>query len=99
MNLLETARNLSELGFTPKQADGLAETMGRSIGENIATKSDLETLGANLRSEMANLKVEMASVKTEMANVKTEMASLKVWIMATAMTVAGFAILIDKLIK
>jgi hypothetical protein len=107
---LTTARARAKRGFTHDQAEGLTEANRSAVSDNVATKSDLGELRAEiagLRSELkteiacvrAEMKTEIAGVKTEMSGIKAEIASLKIWLFGAIIVVAGFAITIDKLVK
>lgn len=49
--------------LTAEQAEGIAEAFADATGEQLATKSDLRELGADLRAEIAGVKAEQSLQK------------------------------------
>jgi len=62
---LLVARTLRAKGFTPDQADGIAEAFGTATHAELATKADLATLRAELKTDIAELKGEIAGLRGE----------------------------------
>ena len=60
--------------FSSKQAEGLAEALGHSYADNVATKTDIAELRSEIAELRTELKTEMAELRTEL---KTEMAELR----------------------
>ena len=63
-------KNLTESGFTEKQAEALAKEQVQLLNSNLATKvdilaikTDLETVKANLEAVKANLEAKLEAVK------------------------------------
>ena len=52
-------KHLTQKGFTQEQAEALAEEQVNLINSNLATKSDLVALRADLELSLSNLKVEL----------------------------------------
>ncbi|CAN5715040.1 hypothetical protein BH18PSE1_BH18PSE1_08360 [soil metagenome] len=52
---LKYAKRLKDAGFTESQAEALASAGAELIGENLATKLDLEALRADLQRDMKEL--------------------------------------------
>ncbi len=48
INTLDAAKELQDAGFDPKQAEALARTVGKLESEQLATKTDLAGLRADL---------------------------------------------------
>jgi hypothetical protein len=76
-NPLETARRLTALGFSPQQAEGVAQLLeetAKDIHGDLATKDFVRAEIAELRTE---LKTEIADLrtglKTDIANLRAEM--------------------------
>lgn len=53
------ARVLQSRGFTPEQAEGIAEQMNQLLIQDIATKGDIDALRAELRGDMKSLASEL----------------------------------------
>jgi ribosomal protein L29 len=68
---LKLSRTLRDKGhFTSEQAEALAEALGEASQDNLATKADLTTVTADLKTEIAELRTEL---KTEIAELRTEL--------------------------
>lgn len=52
---LKYAKRLKDAGFTESQAEALASAGAELLGENLATKQDLEALRADLQRDMKEL--------------------------------------------
>ena len=68
---LKAAKRLQdEAGFSEKQAGVLVSTLAEGVGENLATKADIEAESHALRSEMQardeRLLAELAAIRSEM---------------------------------
>jgi capsule polysaccharide export protein KpsE/RkpR len=83
---LGVARTLRAKGFTPEQADGIAEVLGTASHEEVATKADLATLEAVLKSDVAELRAEL---KTDIASVRGEIAELRAELKTDIASVRG----------
>ena len=55
-NELQLAKAFRDAGFPQDKAEAVSETIFAAIRDNVATKSDLRVLGAELRQEIAVLK-------------------------------------------
>ena len=71
-NALKYIRSLEQVGFKREQAEAQVQLVMDSYEENVATKVDLNSSLAELRSE---LKIDISDVRTEMANLRAEMKS------------------------
>ena len=56
---LKFARRLEAGGFTPDQASAAAEAFADATGQELATKADLESKVAALRSDIRELELRM----------------------------------------
>ena len=63
---LTTARMLESKGFSPEQAEGIAEQMNQLLVQDIATKGDIALLQAATQSDIALVHGEMASLRNEL---------------------------------
>ena len=88
--VFDTLKLSKSLGraFTPEQAEVLTEALTINIGDNLATKSDLSVMSAELKAEIAALDVKLtgeiaaldtklttriAAVETALANTRAEL--------------------------
>jgi len=71
---LRLARTLREKGFSPEQADGIAEALSTATHEDLATKADVTMLRAELKTDIAELKADIAELRSEL---KTDIAELR----------------------
>ena len=63
---LKAAKRLQdEAGFSEKQAGVLVSTLAEGVGENLATKADIEAESHALRSEMQAIHSEMQVIRAE----------------------------------
>ena len=69
---LSASRRLREVGFEEKQADAVVGLLAEDVSGNIATKSDIELLGADTKSEIELLKTDM---KSDVELLRTDMKS------------------------
>ncbi len=53
---LKAARTLEAAGVEPKQAEAMVDTVSAALCDELATKSDLTALGAELRGDIRLLK-------------------------------------------
>ncbi|MDR1452257.1 MAG: CCDC90 family protein [Helicobacteraceae bacterium] len=63
---LSAAKELQGYGFEQRQAEGVVETLKKTIessGENLATKGDLEKVEITLSGKIDTLRAEMTSLK------------------------------------
>ena len=60
---------LREAGFDQTQAAAITNQIAAAVGNNVATKADLEILNTNLKGEMDRLRTEL---KGEMEGLRTE---------------------------
>ena len=54
-------KDLEEAGFEESQAEAVVGMMSNAIGENVATRSDLQGMEANLQSDIVNLEDRMTA--------------------------------------
>ena len=75
---LKAAKRLQdEAGFSEKQAGVLVSTLAEGVGENLATKADIEAEARAIRSEMQAMdertQAEFKAIRSEMQVIRTEM--------------------------
>ena len=63
---LTTARVLQSKGFTPEQAEGIAEQMNQLLIQDIATKGDIDAVRGEMAAMRIELKGEMKSLTSEL---------------------------------
>ena len=77
IDTLGYAEALEQSGFTSEQAKGAAKALNNTVGEELATKSDLAQLGSELRVEMSELgtelRAEINELRVEMAETRAEL--------------------------
>lgn len=54
-------KDLEEAGFEESQAEAVVRMMSSAIGENVATRSDLQGIRTNLQSDIVNLEGQMTA--------------------------------------
>ncbi len=59
IDTLGYAEALEQSGFTSEQAKGAAKALNNTVGEELATKTDLAQLSTELRAEIAELRTEV----------------------------------------
>ena len=59
-------KNLTESGFTEKQAEALANEQIHLLNSNLATKADIATISADLEIVKANLEVGKTGLETRL---------------------------------
>jgi hypothetical protein len=91
---LKFARALRDTAnMTAEQAEGVAEAFSGATSEQLATKADLATLGADLRAGISSLGADLraqisgqgASLRAEIASVRADGLLLK-WMMGFGLT-------------
>ncbi len=77
----EAVQELTTAGVPERQAEAHVRLQARLIEQHFATKSDIDTLRQETRTEFAKLRAEIADLRAELkgdiANVRTEMADLR----------------------
>ena len=87
---LKAAKRLQdEAGFSEKQAGVLVSTLAEGVGENLATKADVDAIRtatkADIESVRSEMQAEFKAVRSEMQVIRTEMQA------SDERTQAGFA--------
>jgi hypothetical protein len=104
-NTLETARRMEALGFTHKQAQGIAEILETTamdaqpdLGE-LATKADLAALKAELTADIQALRAELkADLSSLESRLMREMRQQMLWFFATQVALISAAFALFKLL-
>ena len=73
----QAVKELTEAGFAEAQAEAVVATIGKSMGENVATKADISELRAEVKTDIAEVKTAIAEVKTDVAGVKADITVVK----------------------
>jgi len=74
MDTLAQAKKLETLGFDRPKAEGLVQMVKQSIDEEVAKKTDLRELRADLKSDISEVRLEIGQVKSEL---KQDIADLR----------------------
>jgi len=94
---LKLARRLEAAGFSTRQAQDTAEALAETLTATVATQGDVRELGLQLRTEIASLGAElrmaMAGLRTEMQSLRTEMQSLRAELLKWAVGIGVAAVL------
>lgn len=86
-------REITEAGLSERQAEAIVSAVNRAE-DRIATKDDLEKLGAELRAEMASLRTDMESLRTEMEAVRKTVYRAAVATVGTVIAALSVAVAI-----
>ena len=74
-------KNLTESGFTEKQAEALAKEQVQLLNSNLATKVDLQAVKAELEAKIESVKADLQAVKAELEakieSVKADLQAVK----------------------
>ena len=73
---LGTSRELEAAGMERGQAEAVAIAIARREG-NLATKSDLNLLRTELKSDISEVKSDIAKVKSDIARIESDISSLR----------------------
>ena len=108
----KAVKALKEAGFDDSQAEAVAATVGDAIGENVATKADIETVKADIetvkadivavKGDIGELRTDFSGLRTEFAGLRIEFAEFKaeiyrhLWLMAAG--IVGLTVTLVKLI-
>lgn len=80
LDTLKLARRLAAAGMPPEQADGVAEAIAESFGEQVATKADIAELRAATKADIGELRAEIgelrAATKAEVAELRADIVAL-----------------------
>ncbi|MBM4267648.1 MAG: DUF1640 domain-containing protein [Deltaproteobacteria bacterium] len=93
---LAYARRLKAAGFSEPQAEAQAEALAAAMTDTLATKSDLEHLGSELRQEMGAMREELRSeLHREIGLLRSEMREMetRLTVRLGGMMVGGFGAL------
>ncbi len=81
---LKAAKALRDAGFEEAQAEAVVATVGEAMGENVATKADIDAV-----------RIEMAGLRADIAN-EFRAFYRHLWLMATG--IVGLTVALVKLI-
>ena len=73
----QTVKRLQQAGFGEEQAEALVTTVSDALNESVATKADLLSLEASLRSEVQEVQSEVQEVRSEVQEVRSELRALE----------------------
>ena len=73
----QAVKELTEAGFAEAQAEAVVATVSRSTSENVATKTDISELRAEVKTDVAGVKADITVVKADIASLRTEMVALE----------------------
>ena len=96
---LKAARDLKAAGLEEAHAEAIVATMGRAIGENLATKADIKTIGQDIKAleqtTKADIKALEQALKAHEQATDTKLTALehRVTVRLGGLTVAGVAFL------
>ena len=76
MDTLARTKKLEALGFDRPRAEGLVQMVKQSIDEEVAKKSDLIELKAEIKLDIALMKNDIADMKVEIGGMKGEIVKL-----------------------
>ena len=87
-------KNLTESGFTEKQAEALAKEQVQLLNSNLATKVDILALKVDLEAKIEAVKMNLeAKLKTVKLGLQPDIQASKVdllkWMVVTAMIAQG----------
>ena len=88
-NALKYIRTLEQVGFKREQAEAQVQLVMDSYEENVATKADLNSGLAELRSE---LKTDIANLRSDMSDMFVKFSSLVIGAITVATAFLGFLI-------
>jgi hypothetical protein len=72
---------LKAAGFAEPQARAMADGLDQALREEVATKSDLAALRAELQSDLGLIRIEMGGLKGELlAAMKADKVDLLKWV-------------------
>ena len=83
----QAVKELTEAGFAEAQAEAVVATVSRSTSENVATKTDISELRAEVKTDIAEVKADVAGVKADITVVKADIASLRTEMVALEMRI------------
>ena len=94
-------KNLTESGFTEKQAEALANEQIHLLNSNLATKADIAAISADLEIVKANLEVVKAGLEAKIeesrADVLASQNNMLRWMITAMVALSGLIIAVVKL--
>ena len=75
MDTLARTKKLEALGFDRPRAEGLVQMVKESIDEEVAKKSDLLELKAEIKLDIALMKNDIGGMKGELVKIRSEIKS------------------------
>ena len=92
-------KNLTESGFTEKQAEALAKEQVQLLNSNLATKVDLQAVRADLQAVKAELEAKIEVVKSELeAKIETAKFDLLKWMVLAMIAQGGLIVALVKML-
>ena len=92
-------KNLTQSGFTEKQAEALANEQVNLLNSNLATKTDMLAIQAGIDTTKASLQARIETVHAELqAGIETTKADLLKWILTAIIAQGGLVVALIKLL-
>ena len=103
-------KNLTQNGFTEKQAEALANEQVQLLNSNLATKTDILAIQARIETVQAELQARIETVQAELqarietvqaglqADLQTTKADLLKWILTVIIAQGGLVVALIKLL-
>ncbi|MDE0155006.1 MAG: DUF1640 domain-containing protein [Gammaproteobacteria bacterium] len=99
-------KNLTQNGFTEKQAEALATEQVQLLNSNLATKTDIVAIQARIETVQAELQTTQARlqarIETSQAELRSDLQTTKVdllkWILTAIIAQGGLVVALIKLL-
>ena len=92
-------KNLTQNGFTEKQAEALANEQVQLLNSNLATKTDILAIQARIETVQAELQARIETVHAGLqADLQTTKADLLKWILTVIIAQGGLVVALIKLL-
>ena len=92
-------KRLTESGFTEKQAETLAEEHVALLNSNLATKTDIEALRQETKTDIARVEAAVETLRQETrASIEAMKADLLKWMFGALIAQGGLIVALVKLL-